>query len=89
MAKTVHKLPANVGDMGSTAGSERFPGGGNSNSPQYSYLDSILVHVNPMDRGAWQATVHEVAKELNTAEWLSMHVSYNQINYTNIYKEQM
>ena len=68
MAKTVHKLPANVGDMGSTAGSERFPGGGNSNSPQYSYLDSILVYVNPMDRGAWQATVHEVAKELNTAE---------------------
>ena len=68
MAKTVHKLPANVGDMGSTPGSERFPGGGNSNSPQYSYLDSILVHGNPMDRGAWLAAVHEVAKELDITE---------------------
>ena len=34
----------------------RSPGGGHDNSLQYSYLE------NPMDRGAWQATVHEVAK---------------------------
>ena len=47
MAKTVHKLPANVGDMGSTPGSERFPRGGNSNSSQYSYLDSSLAGYSP------------------------------------------
>ena len=37
-------------------GSGRSPGGGNGNSPQYSCLQ------NPMDRGAWQATVHRVTK---------------------------
>ena len=36
--------------------SERSPGEGNGNPPQYPCLG------NPMDRGAWQATVHEVAK---------------------------
>ena len=36
-------------------GSERFPGGGNGNPLQYSCLG------NPMDRGAWWATVHGVA----------------------------
>ena len=37
-------------------GSGRSPGGGNGNSLQYSCLQ------NPMDRGAWQATVHRVTK---------------------------
>ena len=37
-------------------GSGRSPGGGNGNSVQYSCLQ------NPMDRGAWQATVHRVTK---------------------------
>ena len=32
---------------------------------------SILAWKNPMDRGAWQATVHGVAKELDTTEWLN------------------
>ena len=41
--------------MGSIPGSERSPGGGNGNPLQYSYLG------NPMDREAWQATVHGVA----------------------------
>ena len=40
-------LPANAGDMGSISGSERFPGEGNGNLPQYSCLE------NPMGRGAW------------------------------------
>ena len=51
--------PANVGDakdMGSIPGSGTSPGGGNGNPPQYSCLG------NPIDRGAWQATVHGVAK---------------------------
>ena len=40
------------GDVGSVSGLGRSPGGGNGNSLQYSCLES------PMDRGAWQATVH-------------------------------
>ena len=46
----------NVGDLGSIPGLERFPGEGNGNPLQYSCLE------NPMDRGAWQATVRGVAK---------------------------
>ena len=46
----------NVGDLGSIPGSGRSPGEGNDNPLQYSCLE------NPMDRGAWWATVHGVAK---------------------------
>ena len=46
----------NAGDLGSIPGSERPPGEGNGNPLQYSCLK------NPMDRGAWWATVHGVAK---------------------------
>ena len=46
----------NVGDQGSIPGSERSPEEGNGTPLQYSCLE------NPMDRGAWQATVHRVAK---------------------------
>ena len=46
--------------MGSVSGSGRSPGEGNGNPPQYSCLG------NPMDRGAWQATVHGVTKESDT-----------------------
>ena len=64
----VKNPPANAGDTGDAdliPGSGRSPGEGNSNSPQYSCLG------NPMDRGAWWATVHWVTKELNMAEWLN------------------
>ena len=46
----------NVGDLGSIPGSGRSPGEGNGNPLQYSCLE------NPMDRGAWQTTVHGVIK---------------------------
>ena len=52
----VKNLPANAGDLGSTPESGRSPGEGNSNLLQYSCLE------NSMDRGAWWATVHGVAK---------------------------
>jgi len=55
----VKNLPANAGnvrDAGSIFGSARSLGGGHNNPLQYSCLE------NPMDRGAWQATVHRVAK---------------------------
>ena len=48
--------------MGSIPGSGRSPGGGHGNPLQCSYLE------NPMDRGAWQATVHGVTKEADTTE---------------------
>ena len=51
----------NEGDMGSTTGSGRSPGGGNGNPQQYSCLG------NPVDRGARQGTVHGIA-ESDTAE---------------------
>ena len=46
----------NAGDLGSMPGLERSPGEGNSYTLQFSCLE------NPMDRGAWWATVHRVAK---------------------------
>ena len=52
----VRNLPANAGDVGSIPGSGRSPGEGNGTPFQYSCLE------NPMDRGAWWATVHGVAK---------------------------
>ena len=55
----VKNPPANaddVRDLGSMPGSGRSLGGGNSNPLQYSCLE------NPMDRGAWRATVHGVAQ---------------------------
>ena len=45
----------NAGDEGSIPGLGRSPGEGNDNPHQYSCLG------NPMDRGAWRATVHKVA----------------------------
>ena len=49
-------LPANTGDLGSVPELGRSLGGGHGNTLQYSCLE------NPMDRGAWRATVHGVAK---------------------------
>ena len=49
----------NIGDMDSVSGSRRSPGEGNSKPLQYSFLG------NPMDRRAWWASVHGVAKELD------------------------
>ena len=58
----VKNPPASAGDirdMGSIAGSGRSPEEGNGNPLQYSCLR------NPMDRGAWWATVHGFTKELD------------------------
>ena len=55
----VKNLPANTrdaGDLSLIPGSGRSPGGGNGNPFQCSCLE------NPMDRGAWQAIVHGVAR---------------------------
>ena len=55
----VKNPPANRGDrrdQGLIPGSGRSPGGGNGNPLQYSFLE------NPIDRGAWWATVHGVTR---------------------------
>ena len=59
VALVVKNLPANAGDIRDVdliPGSGRSPGGGHGNPPQYSCLQ------NSMNRGAWQAMVHGVAK---------------------------
>ena len=59
VALVVKNPPANAGDardVGLIPGSRRSPGGGNGNSLKYSCLE------NSMNREAWQAIVHWVAK---------------------------
>ena len=63
MAWVVKYLLANAG--GSIPGSGRSPGGENGNLLQYSCLE------NPMDRGAWRATVHEGLKESDMSQCLN------------------
>ena len=50
------QFACSVGDLGSSPGSGRSPGGGHGNPLPYSGLE------NPLDRGAWWATVHGVAE---------------------------
>ena len=79
MVLEVKNLPANTGDIrdvGSNPGEgRRSPGGGNGNPLQYPCLE------NPMDRGAWWATVHEGCKESNTAEatWQQQNSQFNNV----------
>ena len=72
MALLVKNPPANAGDIrevGLTPGSGRPLGGGHGNPHQYSYLQ------NPMDRGAWSATVHEVANSQTQLKQLGTHAN--------------
>ena len=63
----------NVGDLCSIPGLGRFPGKGNGNPLQYSCLE------NSMDRGAWQATVHGVAKDWRwLSDWACTHIDTQQ-----------
>ena len=68
-ALLVENPPASAGhmrDAGLIPGSRRSPGGGHGNPLQYSCLES------PMDRGAWRAAVHKVAK---SRTWLESHMT--------------
>ena len=70
MVLLVKNLPASAGDVRDACmipGLGRFPGGGHGNPLQYSCLE------NPMDRGAWWATVHRVAKSQTRLKRLSTH----------------
>ena len=63
-----------AGDTGSIPGSGRSPGRGDGNPLQDSCLE------NPMDRGAWRATVHEVTKSWTQLKWLSTHTCMHQLS---------
>ena len=56
----INNQPANAGDVGLILALGSSPGEGNGNPVQYSCLE------NPLDRGAWQATVHRVAESDET-----------------------
>ena len=78
VAEMVKASAYNAGDQGSILGSGRSPGEGNGNPLQYSCLE------NPMDLGAWQATVHGVAKShtrLNDFTSL-MHILITFFNFS-------
>ena len=75
-ALVVKNPPAHAGDVrdvGSISGLGRSPGGGHGNPLQYSCLE------NPMDRGAWKATIHRVAMSQTRPKRLSMHALHNII----------
>ena len=68
VALMVKSPPASAGDirdMGLIPGSGRSSGRGNDNPLQYSCLE------NPLDRGAWQAIFHRVAKSRTQLQWLN------------------
>ena len=84
----VKNPPANAGDtrdVGLIPGLGRSPGEGNGNPLQYSFLE------NSMDRGAWQATVHRVAKsqtQLNDGVHTHTytHIGLSQGQYDKVFK---
>ena len=70
---------ASAGDIrhaGSIPGSGRSPGGGHGNPVQYSCLE------NPMDRGAWWATVHSVAKSWTRLKQLRTEIKVCSLSLT-------
>ena len=68
----VQNLPALTGDLSSISASGKPPEERNSNPLQYSCLG------NPIDRGAWRATVHGVTKESDTTQWLNSNNNKEQ-----------
>ena len=72
VSQTIKASAYNAGDLGSIPGLGRSPGKGNDNLLQYSCLE------NPMDWGAWQATVHGVAKSrTQLSSFTTLHYAYN------------
>ena len=74
----VKNPPTNAGDirdMGLIPGLGRSPRGGHGNPLQYSCLE------NPMDRGAWRAMVHGVAKSQTRQKQLKQACTYQELAY--------
>ena len=66
VAQMIKNLPAMQDTWVQSLGLEDSPGGGNGSLLRYSWLK------NPMDRGAWRATVHGVTKSQTTTERLTL-----------------
>ena len=80
----VKNPPANAGavrDCSSIPRSGRSPGGGRGNPLQYSCLE------NTMDRGAWRATVHRIAKSQTWLKWFSRHAWSSNLTHGHIFGE--
>ena len=78
VALEVKNTPANAGDIrdtGSIPRSRRSPGEGHANPLQYSWLE------NPMDRGAWRATVHSIAQSWTQLNRHSTHAHCGLMNH--------
>ena len=71
----VKNPPDNAGDPGSILGLGRSPGEENGNPLQYSCLE------NPMDRGAWGATVRGVTKSQTRLSIKHFHFVVSKLNY--------
>ena len=67
VAKNPHASAGDVRDSGSVPGFRRSPGGGHGNPLQFSWLE------NPMDGGAWWATVYKAARSQTRLKRLSTH----------------
>ena len=67
VVKNPHTDAGDIRDVGLIPESRRSPGGGHGNLLQCFGLE------NPMDRGAWRATVHGVAKSQTRLKRLSVH----------------
>ena len=78
VAQQVQNLPVNAGNIGSISGLEDPVEEGNGNLLWYSCLE------NPMGRGEWLVTVHEVAK--NLTEHAAIHRSDHAVNFSFILK---
>ena len=82
----VKNMPANAGyirDVGSIPGSGRSSEGGYGNLLQYSCLE------NPMDRGAWQATVYKVTKSHTRRSNLAHLVNIRKIEGSVLLKSEI
>ena len=78
----VKNPPDNAGDLrdaGSIPGWQDSPGGGHSNPLWHPCLE------NPVDRGAWQATVHQITKSQRQLKRLSTHARRRKVLNTNVF----
>ena len=77
VSSVIKESTSNAADRVWFLGWEDTPGEGNGNLLQFSFLE------NPMDRGAWHATVHSIAKSWTQPKWLSTQVRIpcEELNY--------
>ena len=84
MVKNPSASAGDIREVGSILESGRSPGGGHGHPLQYSCLE------NPMDREAWWATVHRIAKSWTRLIQLSMHMYLQKdVHFVSIHSNQV